>query len=167
MLSMPCDSKYSRYERFAQQEVMKTWEVSEDRYKRVKRLDLGLWDGKMLQPMYLAYRPPMMLPTSTMNPTGVGAKPLATYVSPAEKKDDSEGMAKREEHNIYEEREPLNKHANLYRRAYKISEPSGLDYAKVFLWASIGMILFGGLTLLMGSKTKAPKRKCAPVPGVE
>lgn len=147
---------------------MKTWEVSEDRYKRVKRLDLGLWDGKMLQPMYLAYRPPMMLPTSTMNPTGVDAKPLATYVSPAEKKD--EGMGKRsveDDLSPKESREPLNKHANLYKRTGKISEATGLDYAKVFLWASIGMILFGGLTLLMGRKTKAPKRKRATVPGVE
>lgn len=146
---------------------MKTWEVSEDRYKRVKRLDLGLWDGKMLQPMYLAYRPPQMLPTSTMNPTGVGAKPLATYVSPAEKRDDGEGLGKRGEHDNYEESEPLNKHANLYKRTGKISEPTGLDYAKVFLWASIGMILFGGLTLLMGRKTKAPQRKRAPVPGMD
>ena len=152
---------------------MKTWEVIEDRYKRVKRLDLGLWDGKMLQPMYLAYNPPQMLPTSTMNPTGVSAKPLATYVSPAEKKDDGEGMGKRGEHDIYEEREPLepreplNKHASLFKRTGKIAEPAGLDYAKVFLWASIGMILFGGLTLLMGRKTKAPKRKRAGVSGVE
>ena len=146
---------------------MKTWEVSEDRYKRVKRLDLGLWDGKMLQPLYLAYRPPQMLPTSTMNPTGIGAKPLATFVSPAEKKDNSARMGKREEHDSYGGREPLNKHANLYRRTGKFSEPTGLDYAKVFLWASIGMILFGGLTLLMGRKTKAPKRKRAAVPGEE
>ena len=46
--------------------------------------------------------------------------------------------------------EPLNKDAKLFKRRGNMMEPTGLDYAKVFLWASIGMIGFGGLTVVLG-----------------
>lgn len=40
-----------------------------DPFHNVKRLNLFQFDGSPLHPMYLAYSPPQMLPTSTLNPT--------------------------------------------------------------------------------------------------
>lgn len=47
------------------------------------RLDLTRIDGVILQPMYLAYRPPKMLPTTTLNPmpTGSGQRKLKRGLS--------------------------------------------------------------------------------------
>ena len=172
MLSEPCQSDYSRYERFNQMEIMREWVVSEDKYKRVKRLDLGKWDGEKIQPLYLAYRPPMMLPTGTMNPTGISATPLATFMPG--KKDEETKKDKRNAEDSFEAHEPessrgepLNKDAKLYRRTGRIQSPTRLDYAKVFLWASIGMIGFGGLTLVMGRRAKPVKVKRAPMAKVQ
>lgn len=49
-----------------------TWQqytVAEDRYHKIPRLDLYQADGAPLMPLYLAYSPPKMLPTTTLNPT--------------------------------------------------------------------------------------------------
>ena len=43
--------------------------VSQDKYSGAQRLDLYAFDGSPLNPMYLAYKPPQMLPTMTLNPT--------------------------------------------------------------------------------------------------
>lgn len=40
----------------------------------MQRLDLQQASGKILHPMYLAYRPPKMLPTSTLNPMPTGSR---------------------------------------------------------------------------------------------
>lgn len=48
--------------------------VSIDRYHGVKRLDLTQADGQIMHPMYLAYNPPKMLPTNTLNPTPTGSR---------------------------------------------------------------------------------------------
>lgn len=42
--------------------------VSTDSYHRVKRLDLQAFDEAPMPPMYLVFRPPQMLPTTTLNP---------------------------------------------------------------------------------------------------
>jgi hypothetical protein len=47
-----------------------------DAYNNLTRLDLYKQDGAPLMPMYLAYSPPKMLPTSTLNPL-VTATPAA------------------------------------------------------------------------------------------
>lgn len=39
-----------------------------DPYHNIPRLNLYEFDGKPMNPMYLAYRPPQMLPTTTLNP---------------------------------------------------------------------------------------------------
>lgn len=41
----------------------------------MKRLDLYKFDGSPMNPMFLAYSPPQMLPTITMNPTDTPASP--------------------------------------------------------------------------------------------
>ena len=49
----------------------------------MKRLDLYQFDGAPLNPMFLAYDPPQMLPTITMNPTA--AAPSATAKAKAKR----------------------------------------------------------------------------------
>ena len=52
-----------------------------DPYHNIPRLDLYKFDGSPENPMYLAYSPPMMLPTTTLNPTTGAATATATSTS--------------------------------------------------------------------------------------
>jgi hypothetical protein len=52
------------------------YQVSIDSYHKIQRLDLYQADGAPLMPLYLAYSPPKMLPTTTLNPL-VSATPKA------------------------------------------------------------------------------------------
>lgn len=45
------------------------YSVYTDPYHNIPRLDLYKFDGSPMNPMYLAYSPPQMLPTTTLNPT--------------------------------------------------------------------------------------------------
>jgi hypothetical protein len=45
-----------------------------DKFNRIKRLDLTKFDGSLVHPMFLAYQPPKMLPTTTLNPMPTGHK---------------------------------------------------------------------------------------------
>ncbi|SCU91792.1 LAFA_0F05842g1_1 [Lachancea sp. 'fantastica'] len=70
LLSEPCqDNGTSVYSRYNQTEVYKWFQVQVNDYHGVYELQLYQSDGTPMQPMYLAYRPPMMLPTETLNPT--------------------------------------------------------------------------------------------------
>ncbi|KAG0654843.1 Reversal of tor2 lethality [Monosporozyma unispora] len=70
LISDPCNDKgTSTYTRYSQQEVFKSFLVVLDDYHGVYKLLLNQFDGSPMQPLYLAYRPPMMLPTETLNPT--------------------------------------------------------------------------------------------------
>jgi hypothetical protein len=58
------------------------YEVLTDPYHNIPRLNLYKFDGSPLMPMYLAYSPPQMLPTQTLNPTTAsGAAATATSKS--------------------------------------------------------------------------------------
>ncbi|KAF2864532.1 ROT1-like protein [Piedraia hortae CBS 480.64] len=75
LLSSPCDHKTSVYTRYNQSELFKRYSVYTDPYHNVKRLDLFQFDGSPMNPMYLAYSPPQMLPTSTLHaPTASATK---------------------------------------------------------------------------------------------
>lgn len=50
------------------------YSVQVDQYHGIQRLDLTQADGKIMQPMYLTYRPPKMLPTTTLNPMPRGSR---------------------------------------------------------------------------------------------
>lgn len=77
LLSQPCDDNgVSSYTRYTQAEAFKGYSVYIDPYHGRWRLDLTKSDGSVMQPLYLAYRPPEMLPTITMNPTS-GAQATA------------------------------------------------------------------------------------------
>ncbi|CCK72025.1 Rot1p KNAG_0I02390 [Huiozyma naganishii CBS 8797] len=74
LVSDPCTDKgTSTYTRYNQTETFKSYLVFIDPYHGIYTLQLYQFDGSPMQPLYLAYRPPMMLPTQTLNPTSSGA----------------------------------------------------------------------------------------------
>jgi hypothetical protein len=85
-----------------------------------------------MNPMFLAYSPPQMLPTVTMNPTSA---PSATGNS---KRDSSDEMEL-----------PLNKYAAHIKRG--IEQPSIIHRVDLNLvwWAGVGMTIFGGAAYLL------------------
>lgn len=62
--------------------ILQQYEVKVNDYDKAMRLNLYSWDGTPLNPMYLAYKPPQMLPTRTLNPTTgartAGSQPSST-----------------------------------------------------------------------------------------
>ena len=69
LMSDPCNSKSSAYSRYNHSELFQRYSIYVDPYHKVLRMDLYRFDGSPLPAMYLAYNPPQMLPTSTLNPT--------------------------------------------------------------------------------------------------
>ncbi|CAG98081.1 Rot1p [Kluyveromyces lactis] len=70
LLSQPCDDEgVSTYSRYYQAESFKSYLVQLDTYYGKQSLQLYGSDGAPLQPLFLAYKPPVMLPTITLNPT--------------------------------------------------------------------------------------------------
>ncbi|AET37877.1 Rot1p Ecym_2124 [Eremothecium cymbalariae DBVPG len=70
LVSEPCkDGGKSTYVRYNQVETFNGFTVQIDPYHGKYTLQLYQFDGAPLQPLYLAYRPPQMLPTTTLNPT--------------------------------------------------------------------------------------------------
>ncbi|KAJ5216576.1 uncharacterized protein N7498_002983 [Penicillium cinerascens] len=74
LLSEPCRQDFGAYTRYNNTEHFKEISVSIDKYHRAQRLDLIKSNGEKIQPMYLAYRPPKMLPTHTLNPVPTSKK---------------------------------------------------------------------------------------------
>jgi hypothetical protein len=90
LLSEPCNGKNAVYTRYNQSESFKvshagqshmsrtrvrslttrpqSYEQLTDAYHNIPRLNLYKFDGSPMNPMYLAYSPPQMLPTTTLNP---------------------------------------------------------------------------------------------------
>ncbi|RMZ76806.1 hypothetical protein DV738_g4682, partial [Chaetothyriales sp. CBS 135597] len=87
VMSSPCSYDDAVYTRYYQAEFMSSYQVITDPYHNVPRLNLYLWDGTPLMPLYLAMTPPQMLPTITLNPT---AAPSATGSSKAKRDGDTQ-----------------------------------------------------------------------------
>jgi hypothetical protein len=85
-----------------------------------------------MNPMYLAYNPPQMLPTQTMNPTATASGAAATKL--AKRSVDAEELAL-----------PLNKDAIHIKRD---TDRKPLDASFVW-WVGIGMTIFGGGAYLL------------------
>jgi len=68
LYSDPCQYKSAIYTRYNVTERFKQYTVYTDPYHKISRLDLYQSDGAPLMPLYLAYSPPKMLPTTTLNP---------------------------------------------------------------------------------------------------
>ncbi|KAI9706962.1 MAG: Reversal of tor2 lethality [Bogoriella megaspora] len=69
LISAPCNGNNAIYTKYNQSELIKSYEVLTDPFHKIPRLNLYMFDGAPLQPLYLAYSPPKMLPTTTLNPT--------------------------------------------------------------------------------------------------
>ncbi|KAK6337725.1 Reversal of tor2 lethality [Orbilia brochopaga] len=80
--SDPCKQSKSVYTRYNQTELYRSWDIVLDDYRGQYRLNLYKFDGAPMNPLYLTYKPPQMLPTTTLNPvqteTSTSAAPAAT-----------------------------------------------------------------------------------------
>lgn len=106
-----------------------------DPFHGVWRLNLYKHDGSPMNPMYLAYRPPQMLPTQTMNPTTTATAAEATAQAT------EAGASAKVKRGLEELSLPLNKHA-LKKRA----EPVNVDR---WWWIGVGMTALGGAAYMM------------------
>ena len=59
--------------RVLMQVMSQRYSVYTDPYHNIPRLDMYKYDGSPMNPMYLAFSPPQMLPTTTLNPTSASA----------------------------------------------------------------------------------------------
>jgi hypothetical protein len=111
------------------------WQVYTDPYTKMTRLDLYMFDGSPMNPMFLAFSPPQMLPTVTMNPTQSAATPT--------------GKAKRSSGEQYDI--PLNIGADHIKRDQRGLERHVLEKVNLNMlwWAGVGMTLFGGAAYLL------------------
>ena len=101
-----------------------------DPYHNIPRLDLFQFNGAPMAPMYLAYNPPQMLPTQTLNPT-------ASATSAGKASSTSTANAKRSLEDLGGFQEPLNKNVMM---PYK--EPYNAD--KIW-WYGIGLLGLGSV----------------------
>lgn len=89
LVSEPCTTSEASYLRYNQTEFYQKYDIYVDTYHGQWRLDLYKYNGEAYPPMYLAYSPPQMLDTITLNPTasgtGTAAGTTATSASVAQK----------------------------------------------------------------------------------
>ncbi|KAI9824048.1 MAG: Reversal of tor2 lethality [Thelocarpon impressellum] len=128
LLSSPCQYDTSLYTRYKQPEMFARYEVITDPYHNVQRLNLYKFDGSPMIPMYLAFKPPQMLPTVTMNPTATATGSTQSTGS---------GKSKR---NFEEIPWPLNHQVMSKRRA-------PIDADK-WWWVGVGMTGLGAVGYL-------------------
>ncbi|KAI4229196.1 MAG: hypothetical protein L6R36_001045 [Xanthoria steineri] len=130
LMSDPCAYENAVYTRYHQQEIFKHYEVFPNPYDKAQRLNLYGWDGAPMNPMYLAYKPPQMLPTQTLNPTSAaatGTRPSSTSKSKRDLPGDDDGLVQ----------EALNRKALLQQRHS--------TNADRLWWLGVGMTALGGI----------------------
>ena len=88
-----------------------------------------------MPPMYLAFKPPQMLPTQTRNPTATSTGAAASTGKAKRWFGDAEDIAKE---TIDGQEVPLNKHAAINKRGQLVD-------ADKWWWAGMGMIVSGGI----------------------
>ncbi|WEW59576.1 Reversal of tor2 lethality [Emydomyces testavorans] len=125
LVSNPCKGKNSVYFRYNQTELFKRYEVQIDGFHNVKRLNLYKFDGAPMNPMFLVYNPPQMLPTQTLNPT---AQATPTGGSKAKRTLAGDGVTS--------------------RNARSITERHGLFNPDNWWWAGVMMSFAGGAAVL-------------------
>ncbi|KAA8646887.1 Reversal of tor2 lethality [Aspergillus tanneri] len=74
LMSDPCASSQGTYTRYNQSEKFNSFKVSTDAYHNIMRLDLHAFDNSPMHPMYLAFRPPQMLPTKSLDSLSKGKR---------------------------------------------------------------------------------------------
>ncbi|KAL8709303.1 MAG: hypothetical protein Q9220_005896 [cf. Caloplaca sp. 1 TL-2023] len=143
LMSDPCTYSNAVYTRYHQQEIFKArpprlyftpqvltalqqYEVLINPYDKATRLNLFGWDGAPMNPMYLVYKPPQMLPTQTLNPTSTPAakrtQPSGTSKSKRDLAGDEDGLVQ----------EALNRKALLRQK--------DSTYADRFWWLDVGEV---------------------------
>ena len=147
-MSDPCTYGNAVYTRYHQLEVFKVvclilvlsivthpnllqkYEVITNPYDKAQRLNLYGFDGAPLNPMYLAYKPPEMLPTQTLNPTSstTGTRSTATNKARRSIEDDPDGLLQ----------EAMNRNALLIKQKVSIN-------ADRLWWLGAGMTALGGV----------------------
>lgn len=134
LVSEPCKDKgVSTYNRYNQTITFHHFYIRLDDYHGMYKLQLFQFDQSPLQPLYLAYRPPMMLPTETLNPTETASSGKAK----------STGKHKRSLRDTVR-RNLENKHKT---NAVK-SQPKSILNSDVVYYLSIGMIGVGSVAFL-------------------
>lgn len=80
LLSDPCgvSETESQYTRYVQPTWFQKYYVQVDSYSGKMKLQIYQFDGSLMQPLYLAYKPPMMLPTEALNPTDSASETKST-----------------------------------------------------------------------------------------
>lgn len=69
LISQPCEADLSTYIRFSTNDTMQSYSIAVDDYRGEWTLTLNRLYGSPVQPLYLMYDPPQMLPTTTLLPT--------------------------------------------------------------------------------------------------
>lgn len=139
LLSQPCDDDgISIYSRYNQTEVFKAYQVYVDPYHGKWRIDLIKSTGEYMQPLYLAYQPPEMLPTITMNPTASSGSASQSTGQSNEKReyglDDSlKGRIRRSLENRYK--------TNAIRK-------DSFNHS-LWWWSSLSMMVLGAVIFIM------------------
>jgi hypothetical protein len=85
LVSDPCTTSAASYLRYNQSEFYQSYDIYVDTYHGQWRLDLYEFNGAPYPPMYLAYSPPQMLDTITLNPTAGAAAATASSTSVTQK----------------------------------------------------------------------------------
>ncbi|OJD23187.1 hypothetical protein ACJ73_05458, partial [Blastomyces percursus] len=151
LISSPCAGRSAQYYRHIQEEMFERYEVLIDPFHKIPRLNLYLVDGSPLIPMYLAVRPPEMLPTHTLNPTD-GPEGAATATSTAAGA--RKAKAKRTEGSVETEREfkvsqPLRiKSSFVNKMHYYHSKLDRLSSSDKMWWIGVIMTSVGGFALI-------------------
>ncbi|KAI9711163.1 MAG: Reversal of tor2 lethality [Chrysothrix sp. TS-e1954] len=138
LLSDPCQGTASIYTKYHQAELILKYEALLDTYNDMQRLNLYAWDGTPVNPMWLAFRPPEMLPTTTLAPkeTGTvsGSRSDATATTGARSKREAEGWHIKTPRSL----DPT-------RRGGPRSTWHGLRWVDVWFWGGIGLTGAGGI----------------------
>ena len=131
-VALPATLNHTRRRRYTELQPLQGYEVVTDSYSKALRLNLFAFDGAPLNPLYQAYKPPIMLPTQTLNPTTAGSTGGAT-ATPS-----STGKAKR---SFFQGDAdlggPLNRNVLIKRK-----EPVNADK---WWWIGAGMTAIGGV----------------------
>ncbi|CAD6568854.1 MAG: Reversal of tor2 lethality [Alectoria sarmentosa] len=137
LLSDPCNNNNAVFTRYNQIELFKDYEVAVDGYSKARRLNLFAFDGSPLNPMYLAYNPPEMLPTQTLNPTATASSTGATSTAKIRRSlEDTDSFV-----------EPQNKNVLRKRR-----EPDTIASDRTMAWAGLGLLLSDKVEEVFGLK---------------
>lgn len=102
------------------------------------RLNLFKFDGSPIHPMFLAYTPPQMLPTSTLNPT-------ATATAAGGKATGNSRVKRAVGDDAADEPEPLNRHA--------ILPPLDPFNADRWWWVGVGLTAVGTMLYMYPTST--------------